>query len=34
MQLSLLSGSIGVVLDQGITTVQIVDEDREYPGVK
>ena len=33
VQLSLPSGSTGVVLDQDSTTVQIVDEDRECPGV-
>ena len=30
LQLSLPSGSTGVVLDQDSATVQIVDEDREY----
>ena len=34
MQLSLPSGSTGVVLDQDLATIQIVDEDREYPGVE
>ena len=33
VQLSLPSGSTGVVLDQSSATVQIVDEDRECPGV-
>ena len=34
VQLSLPSGSTGVVLDQDSATVQIVDEDRESPGVE
>ena len=34
VHLSLPSGSTGVVLDQDSATVQIVDEDRECPGVK
>ena len=34
VQLSLPSGSTGVVLDQDSATVQIVDEDRECPGVE
>ena len=34
VQLSLPSGSTGVVLDQDSATVQIMDEDREYLGVK
>ena len=34
VQLSLPSGSTGVVLDQDLATIQIVDEDREYPGVE
>ena len=33
VQLSLPSGSTGVVLDQDSATVQIVDEDSECPGV-
>ena len=33
VQLSLPSGSTGVVLDQSSAIVQIVDEDRECPGV-
>ena len=33
VQLSLPSGSTGVALDQSSATVQIVDEDRECPGV-
>ena len=33
VQLSLPSGSTGVVLNQDSATVQIVDEDRECPGV-
>ena len=34
VQLSLPSGSTGVVLDQDSATVHIVDEDRECPGVR
>ena len=34
VQLSLPSGSTGVALDQSSATVQIVDEDRECPGVE
>ena len=34
VQLSLPSGSTGVVLDQDTATVQIVDEDRECPGME
>ena len=34
VQLSLPSNSTGVVLDQDSATVQIVDEDRECPGIE
>ena len=34
VQLSLPSGSTGVVLDQDSATVQIVDEDRECVGIE